>query len=66
MGVKKKPEGWYEFQWQCELHDFYLSNLMSNSESHACKRIGCDGKERSYGDYLKCRWNVCPRLTKQT
>lgn len=67
----KKPENWYIFHWECELHKYSDSNMLMPSRRYFCQRKDRQGKTRPYwvGDryygVLKCHWNVCPKLKKQ-
>lgn len=58
----KKPKLWHLFRFECELHDYILCNLVSESERHFCKRKDRKGHKRQLCDLLRCHWNVCPRI----
>ena len=67
----KKPERWYAFQHECELHDFSISNMSPSSSQQYCARKDRSGRERpfwkdhEYYDQLKCHWNSCPKLKEE-
>ena len=53
---------WYAFHSQCNLHQYGHSNMSAPSDQEYCKRKDKKGKEHTQMDWLKCHWNVCPRL----
>ena len=61
----KKPDNWYFFEWNCELHEASTSNMLPPSKRHYCKRKDRKGNERPRYDQLRCHWNVCPKLKQQ-
>lgn len=61
----KKPEDWYGFRTNCDLHDFGMSNMSSSEKQQYCKRFDRKGNFRPSYDQLKCHWNVCPKLKKE-
>ena len=61
----KKPNGWYGFQWSCDMHSYLSCNLYSDSESHQCTRKDRQGNVRAKSDLLACHWSVCPKLVQQ-
>lgn len=64
----KKPDKWYAFKIGCDLYDFGQSNMSPSSSQQYCNRKDRQGKTRPYWvehrycGYLKCHWNVCPKL----
>jgi len=61
----KKPERWYAFMWECDLHNARETNMVPESKRHDCKRKDRKGNERPRYDRLSCHWNVCPKLKKE-
>lgn len=55
----KSPKWWYGFSnVDCELFESGFSNMIAPSKQLYCKR----GKDKKYGDWLKCSFHQCPKF----
>jgi len=65
MGAKKKPDNWYGFRWDCELHVYTNSNILSMGfNRETCKRTS--KRKVIDPDNLRCHWSCCPKLKSES